>query len=55
MLQILVFVMPTGLHRMYGAHHLHFYELFLLTAIAFLSFGPSAGRFLFIPEHGAGY
>jgi putative transposase len=47
---IVWFVMPAGLHRTYGAHHLHFITCSCYRRLPFLSAARSRDRFLSILE-----
>jgi putative transposase len=44
------FTMPSGLHRTYGAHHLHFITCSCYRRLPFLNRAPSRDRFLSILE-----
>ena len=46
-------VMPSGLHRTYGAHHLHFITCSCYRRLPFLSTARSRDRFLSILEQTA--
>src|SRR5271163_4056226 len=50
MLSVLWFVVPSGLHRTYGAHHLHFITCSCYRRLPFLSTARSRDRFLSILE-----
>jgi putative transposase len=46
----MLFIMPSGLHRTYGAHHLHFITCSCYRRLPFLSTARSRDRFLSILE-----